>query len=59
MQFRQIQLEELERIAIILVKELAKFYPYEALENIVDITKEKADIREELKKYIAKRKGQK
>jgi len=59
MQFRQIQLEELERIAIILVKELAKFDPYEALENIVDITKEKADIREELKKYIAKRKGQK
>jgi len=54
MQFRQIQLEELERIAIILVKELAKFYPYEALENIVDITKENADILEELKKYIAK-----
>ena len=49
LQFRQLQLEELERIAINLVSQLAQFDPYEALEGIVDIAKEKSEIREELK----------
>jgi transcriptional regulator with XRE-family HTH domain len=54
MQFRKLQLEDLERIAINLVKDLAVFDPYEALENIVDITKEKAGIREELNSKLKK-----
>jgi len=50
MQFRQIQLEELERMAINVIREIAQFNPYQALENIIDITKENAEIQEGLKR---------
>lgn len=53
--FRGIQVEQLERLTINLVKSLSEYDPYETLESIVDTAKSRQEILQELRNKKNKR----
>lgn len=55
MEFRQLQLEDLEQVAIKQVHALAEFDSYKALSNVVDLAKEENQIHKDLESILKRK----